>query len=397
MPTLNLPHLTNRIFYAIFGRIFSFVFLTILNLASQTSDKRKISSVWLIGENRGECLKENGYWFYKYCKANHPEIEVYFVIKTISPYYKKDFFNDHGVLKYGSLKHIFFFYRSNLCFYTHTYRDLIYRRCFELFGRKKNLIYLHHGVLGLKKFDSFNKKNLNIMKLFTLGNFLERDILVQQENIDENIIKVTGYARYDNPSLHENQPERQIVYIPTHRNYIKNNLQDKRTFFKTIQNLLNNTQLIRELTQHDTVLKIYLHKEIQYFSDQLLTPSKHIHIVKFGTETPQKLIANSKLLITDYSSVCWDFFLLEKPVIFYRFDLRKYLIDRDSYIDLSENIMGEVLYNETDLISTITHYIVHDFKLNPQFKIFLNTFFPELDKMNCKRIYDEVTNSLNTI
>lgn len=61
----------------------------------------------------------------------------------------------------------------------------------------------------------------------------------------------------------------------------------------------------------------------------------------------------SDLLITDYSSVFFDYSNLLKPIIFYMYDLKEYENElRGFYIDLDE-LPGDIVTKESDLINSI--------------------------------------------
>lgn len=61
----------------------------------------------------------------------------------------------------------------------------------------------------------------------------------------------------------------------------------------------------------------------------------------------------SDMLVTDYSSVFFDFENLHRPIIFYMYDLADYKNKlRDFYLDLNE-LPGPIVENERDLIDTI--------------------------------------------
>ena len=352
-------------------------------------DNNKENNLWLVGENQGACLMENAYWFYKFCRFKYPDLNVYFVMNKHSPFYTRESFYDPNVLQYGSQEHALIFINSTLCFYTHTYKDLAYRRIFELFGKRKQLIYLHHGVLGFKKFDDFYKKNKNIMELFTVGSYLEKDILIHQEGVDKNKVKVTGYCRYDHLYNDVIKTPRQLVFMPTHRNYISGNLLGS-TFFSHLLSFLNNRSFIQILINNNLILKVYLHKELQLYSKQITVDNDNIKIIFYGEESVQKLIRESSLMITDYSSVSWDFFYLGKPVVFYRYDIEEYMKGRDSYINLYDEIIGDVAFNENTLIDIISDYIKCNFVMKQVFLKYRREIIPNLDNRNCERVYQEV-------
>lgn len=63
----------------------------------------------------------------------------------------------------------------------------------------------------------------------------------------------------------------------------------------------------------------------------------------------------SDLLITDYSSICMDFSLMKKPMIFYAYDLDKYKGDRDFYFDYESYVPGPIATTMDELCHIIEH------------------------------------------
>ena len=61
----------------------------------------------------------------------------------------------------------------------------------------------------------------------------------------------------------------------------------------------------------------------------------------------------SDMLITDYSSVCMDFVLLDKPCIFFAPDLEEYTQRRPFYFDYETYVPGDTAHDTAELISCI--------------------------------------------
>ncbi|MCR5684379.1 MAG: bifunctional glycosyltransferase family 2 protein/CDP-glycerol:glycerophosphate glycerophosphotransferase [Lachnospiraceae bacterium] len=62
----------------------------------------------------------------------------------------------------------------------------------------------------------------------------------------------------------------------------------------------------------------------------------------------------SDILITDYSSVFFDYANLRRPMLFYTYDLHKYRdVLRGMYIDIEEELPGPLLYTTKEVISAI--------------------------------------------
>lgn len=87
----------------------------------------------------------------------------------------------------------------------------------------------------------------------------------------------------------------------------------------------------------DSKLLIRLHPQVHTADAEL---SGAVNLSEYGDV--QRLMRIADVLITDYSSICMDFALLDKPVYFYAFDLEKYNADRSFYFDYESYVPGPV-------------------------------------------------------
>nr|WP_280518584.1 CDP-glycerol glycerophosphotransferase family protein [Lederbergia wuyishanensis] len=67
-----------------------------------------------------------------------------------------------------------------------------------------------------------------------------------------------------------------------------------------------------------------------------------------------ELLATIDLLITDYSSIFFDFLLTNKPILFYAWDMDEYRVNRGLYLELEE-LPGPILFNIEELSSAINN------------------------------------------
>lgn len=102
-----------------------------------------------------------------------------------------------------------------------------------------------------------------------------------------------------------------------------------------------------------------------------------------------ELYVISDMLITDYSSVFFDYANLKRPIIFYMYDLDIYENDmRGFYIDLKE-LPGEIVKTEKELIKEIKN-LDFNFKYNNKYKEF-NEKYNYLDDGNTsKRVIEKI-------
>src|SRR5699024_4590354 len=65
------------------------------------------------------------------------------------------------------------------------------------------------------------------------------------------------------------------------------------------------------------------------------------------------LLVGSDVLITDYSSIPFEYSLLQRPMIFYAYDYDEYALKRGIWDDYTERVPGPVVYNTNQFIETI--------------------------------------------
>ena len=106
-------------------------------------------------------------------------------------------------------------------------------------------------------------------------------------------------------------------------------------------------------------------------------------------------IRSSAANITDYSSVAIDFLYMNRPILFYQFDVDEYIEKVDSYIDLRSEMFGYLSYNSREAVDKLIDIINNDFQVMDNQKNERNKFFRYNDNKNCERIYNCILSKLN--
>ena len=94
-----------------------------------------------------------------------------------------------------------------------------------------------------------------------------------------------------------------------------------------------------------------------------------------------------KLLVTDYSSVCWDVLYQNKPVVYYQFDYDLYNEVHGSYLDMTTQLPGDRLTDAKDLVPCLDGYAASGFEMKPRYREMAEQYFMFRDNDNSRRIY----------
>ncbi|WP_017153515.1 CDP-glycerol glycerophosphotransferase family protein [Bacillus bingmayongensis] len=351
--------------------------------------------VWLIGENLGEVAQDNGFAFFESCIKKNIQEETYYVSKknnknmdNLLPYKDK-------VLRYDSFKHLVLYYLSEYTIVSHGIRDVIPSVVHnKMASNTKKVIYLQHGIIAMKKLQ-FNRNSYNgMIKKFVVSSEHEKNIMINEMNFKEKQIMVTGLARFDSlVDKSKDKKTREILLMPTWREWVIGSREGflASDFFVHYHGLLQDKKLHDLLEKHDLVLKFFPHIEIQKkYKDEFASLNERIHVVKLGEESVKELMQNSSLMITDYSSVVFDFNYLKKPTVFYHFDVNDYLKHRGSYVDLRKDLVGDIALTRDEVIKYVSDYAKNDFKYKPKYNINSKKYYAYHDKHNFERIYNEI-------
>lgn len=363
----------------------------------------KKTDVYLISERENEA-EDNGYHLFKYIRLNYPDVEVYYLINKNSKNYKKLKFLGN-VIEFDSLKHYTYYFLSKkhisaFQFFGVPNNPLIWLLEEKSFFKKKR-IFLQHGIT--KEYLStlcHEKKGYDI---FICGAKPEYEYIRNNFGYPLENVVYTGFSRYD--SLHEKRIlKKQIILIPTWRQWLgmTASVVDSKldleklvvsNYYKTYNSLLNNSELIKILENNNYELLFYLHPEAQRFREYFKSKSRRIKIIAREEVELQELMKVSEILITDYSSVAFDFGYMKKPVLYYQFDSEEYYEKHYSrgYFDYSLHGFGPVMSTEINLLKHLEHYIKTK-KIEDFYKERIKSFFELYDTNNSKRIFEAIKN-----
>lgn len=133
----------------------------------------------------------------------------------------------------------------------------------------------------------------------------------------------------------------------------------------------------------NTILGLKMHPFIKDLPD--LTGYDNIVDLSLYPEINDILLITDQL-ITDYSSIVFEYSLLERPMIFYAHDRNTYIKERDFYYEYESLVPGPIVENTIDLIDALKNS-----QFNKEEVIeFKQKFFDEPDGQATKRFINQI-------
>ncbi len=355
----------------------------------------KHKRIWVIAE-RGVDARDNGYCFFRYLKESHPEIECYYIISADSPDKGKLAPYAEKVLSYRSFAHYVMLWRASVLISTHVQGYFPFvglgmwlRRTCSAYDAKCH-VNVKHGIS--KDHVAFLDYSNTHLDLLIAGVKPEYDYFLSDYLYPQENVKLTGFCRFD--QLVNTAQHRQILVMPTWREWLyKTKDFYKSEYVRTYVGLLNNSRLQQVLKQYNIDLVFYPHHEVQkyinYFKQNC--HGEHIIIADKGSYDVQQLLKESDLLVTDYSSVYFDFAYMRKPIIYYHFDLEQYRSEHyaEGWYDYNHGL-GVVTKDESTCVAAILESIKNHFVMPKQYADYAESMFPYRDNHNCERVYNAI-------
>jgi CDP-glycerol glycerophosphotransferase len=371
----------------------------------------KDPNIWVFGAIRGRAYLDNAKYLFEYINENTSIDAVWItkklkVVEEIRAKGYKAFLENSDEAKYYAS-------RAKVAIVTHRGNKNKSDLPFCYFNEKTKIIQLWHGI-PLKKiaYDdkvfSFKhneysvkyKLKMKIMeKFFPFVNYVHKPSMIlalgeETQNIfskafrtPKEKVKITGYPRYDVLIANKNRIDnnKRVIYMPTFRGSVNSK------FDLFLQYGFDVEKIDFFLQERDIFLDIKLHpfnRPSKKLREQI-EKSKYIFLLE-DIQIYEEIHKYS-ILITDYSSIFFDYLLLDRPIIFAPFDKEQYVKkDREFYFNYEEVTPGPKAYSWNDVLEYIDIFNKNPLKYKNERQIIKNRFHKYEDTKNCKRVYREI-------
>lgn len=305
--------------------------------------------IWLIGENLGKTMNNNSYYFWRQVVEIRDDIDKYLIVEKNEDnerfYRRLEPELRQFVVWRNSFRHLKLYLEADMFLVTLSYRDVrpekILWKSLD-FRTETPIIYLQHGTLALKQI-GYNGKdyNNNMLRFIYYNPEIKKALLEINGFKDYQLYNGEFHPRYQ-ALLQKNDEcsidRKQILWFVTWREYLGDNISTT-ILYLTMQQVISDKRLQKYLEENDLTLKLCFHSQFntgkvtEIFKEIDTTRISWIHADQVDVMNE---LVESKVLITDYSSIGFDFSFLRKPVILFTPDLKEYMKKRKFYCELDE-------------------------------------------------------------
>ena len=335
---------------------------------------------------------DNGKQLFIYAKDKDPHIKKYFILKKDSKD-MKDLKKIGTVLNFKSIKHRFISLFAEKIITSHPDNNIIYPFWgnYPFFAGllKSSTIFLQHGITKDNVSSWLNEYDKHLAMFLTASKLEYKSIFRYPYNYKKEVVKLLGFPRFD--KLEKMQDKRQILIMPSWRRYLKfksNEIVLNSQFFKRFNSLINSEKLIEAAKKYDYEIIFKPHPNVYDFID-LFDRNNYVKI-DYEHEKYQEVFNHGSLLVTDYSSVAFDFAYLNKPVVYYHYSKDYHFNLNESYFDYETMGFGEICRSEGELVDQIIEYMENNCNVKEEYEKRIRAYFLFGDENNSMRVYDAI-------
>lgn len=360
--------------------------------------------IWLVQEKHTEA-RDNGYHLFKYLRTVHPEIKAFYSITRNSADRRK--VEPYGnIIDADTIKHYVYYLSAKYSIGSQKWGACPYptdwvNRFHFLCRKDQKIIFLQHGITkdavpGL----DFYRTNFD---LFICAGKPEYQHILQNLHYPESNAKLVGFCRFDN--LNIDKKGKQILIMPTFRQWLAAEDREKDAtaeectkfmqsdFYANYAGLLLDLALLETARKNHYWIVFYLHYSLQSFTKTFAKYGNDVVTIADRQHYDvQQLMLESAVMVTDFSSVFFDFAYMKKPEIFFQFDEDAYRAKHysEGYFDYRRDGFGPVYTDCEDVVRYLTELMENGCEMEQTYQDKVDAFFAFRDHSNCERNYEAI-------
>ena len=268
-------------------------------------------------------------------------------------------------------------------------------------------MFLQHGIIKGDLSPWLNRKRIDLLVTSTQA---EHDYISGESpyGLTSKEVRLTGLPRHDallrKADALVAREVRDVLIAPTWREYLvgralKSSTERARNdgfmsseYATAWQAVLRHPRLRTWAREHGYRLVFMPHPNVQPYLDEFDLPDSVV-VARYGVTDVQDAVARSALLITDYSSMAFNFAYLGRPTCYFQFDKAEYdasHTEGPAYYDYDRDGFGPVVKDVDQLLAALERLSADPAEAE-RYRALTRRTFPVRDGANSARVYEAIT------
>jgi CDP-glycerol glycerophosphotransferase (TagB/SpsB family) len=365
---------------------------------------------WILID-RPDCAQDNAETFYRWVRINRPEQEIYFALKKNSADWERLEADDFHLIPYGTKRYAKGLKTCSALISSQYNTEIFNYFKDSYFHGNKKLVYLQHGITDKDFAKLFNRIPFDVFVVSTQN---EYDFIVNDNRyaLGQRECSLCGMPRLDD--LYEknrSEENRYFLIAPSWRKKLigedsgydflidmaKIETFRESDFCKEWQRFLWSDVVRIAYENYGLKPLLKFHRNMEQFVGTDAFPVPEYAVVADTSMVYSDILARSAFLITDYSSIAYDFAFMEKPVIYHQFDSEDFFTGHtysSCSVDFERDGFGPVVYDQRRLQEATEELLQTQGGIPEPYRERIEKSFPIRDGKCCERVYGAVEKAL---
>lgn len=343
------------------------------SLARSTPIRRMFAGAWVLMD-RDMNSNDNAEHLFRYMRRRRRDINAWFVVEKDSPDWHR--MRSEGfkrLVPYGSI--LWKALCLNAKFIVSSHADGYVQNPFELATGEKpqwRFVFLQHGVTHNNISRWLNSKKIAGMVTSTVDEFAAIAGDQSPYKLSAKEVALTGMPRHDTlakkASAQAPESRSTITIMPTWRQFLVGSAVGRGNrrhlasdfyesdFLTRWLGVLESTELQQLAKENDCRIVFMPHPNLEAYLPELSLPA-HVEVVTYSDVNVQDVIAQSAVVVTDYSSIAFDAAIVRRPVVYYQFDRERVFggghLTKPGYFSYERDGFGPVAFDHDEVLEAL--------------------------------------------
>lgn len=382
--------------------------LRLRGIAENKYIQRLFKDAWVLMD-RDSTAGDNAEHLFRHLRKNHHDINAWFVLRKDTEDYRRLHAEGYKrIVPYGSLRWKVLCLNAKYIVSSHA--DRYVHEPAELRGLNRPIwkfVFLQHGIIHNDLSRWLNSKPFARMITTTRAEYASIVGDNSPYSLSPREVVRTGLPRHDRLIELDKavKQRRTITIMPTWRQNLAGKLvgtageRDTRedfldtNFARQWLDLLTSDRLRNLAQAHSLTIEFMPHPNLKPYLVQFELPG-YVHITSYDEGDVQQVLAESALVVTDYSSIAFDAAIIRRPVAYFQFDAHEVFggahLTRPGYFSYRDDGFGPVSDTLQEALDDIEECLKQGPQPAPKYLRRIQATFGKTKPGACERVVSAI-------